>query len=309
MLQPDDKIFIAGARGLVGSHIVAELRERGFNNLLVPAHSDIDLTDPVAVKWFFSVHQPDYVFLCAAKVGGIKANIDQPLEFFLQNLAIQNNVMGCAAEYGTKKLLFLGSSCVYPRDCPQPIKEEYLLTGPFEPAVESYGLAKVCGIRLAQIYHAKGHNFISAMPCNIFGPRDHFNFHSAHVIPGMMTRMQQAKLDKYEAFEVWGRPDTKREFIYARDLANALFVIMNEYNDLEPINAGSGIEIRMDDLAFVMRYITGFDGKILFDPKQPVGTPRKVMDNSKLRALGWLPKTQFEHALRSTYDWFRLNVV
>jgi GDP-L-fucose synthase len=306
-MNKSDRILVAGARGLVGSHLVAALRERGHNNLLVPTHAELDWADPVAAKWYFSVHEPEYVFLCAAKVGGIKANIDQPVEFLLKNLAIQNNVMSNAAEYGTKKLLFLGSSCVYPRDCPQPIKEEYLLTGPFEKAVEAYGLAKVCGTKLAKMYHEAGHCFVSAMPCNLFGPGDNFSEHTGHVVPGMMARMHLAKLENAEFFPAWGLPTTKREFLYAADLAEALIVIMEKYHDAEPINAGSGIEISINELAYVLQVVTGYGGEIRWDTDQPVGTPRKIMDNSKLRSLGWTPKTLLGVALKSTYDWFRLN--
>lgn len=306
-MNKSDKILIAGARGLVGSHLVAALRERGFFNLLVPTHAEIDWADPVQSKYYFSVYEPEYVFLCAAKVGGIKSNIDQPVEFLLKNLAIQNNVMSHAAEYGAKKLLFLGSSCVYPRDCPQPIKEKYLLTGPFEKAVEAYGLAKVCGIKLAQMYHAAGHRFVSAMPCNLFGPRDNFNEHTAHVIPGMMARMHRAKVENAEFFPVWGQPDTKREFLCADDLAEALVLIMESYDHGEPINVGSGVETPMCDLAWAIQSLVRYKGELRWDTTQPVGTPRKVMDISKLRGLGWAPARAFESALQTTYEWFRLN--
>jgi GDP-L-fucose synthase len=306
-MNKSDKILIAGARGLVGSHLVAALRERGFFNLLVPTHAEIDWADPVQSKYYFSVYEPEYVFLCAAKVGGIKSNLDQPVEFLLKNLAIQNNVMSHAAEYGAKKLLFLGSSCVYPRDCPQPIKEEYLLTGPFEKAVEAYGLAKVCGIKLAQMYYAAGHCFVSAMPCNLFGPRDSFNEHTAHVIPGMMARMHRAKVENKEFFQAWGQPNTQREFLYAADLAEALVTIMELYHDDEPINVGSGVETSIRDLAWLIKYVIQYQGEIRWDTTQPVGTPRKVMDISKLQKLGWVPSSTFGLAIQSTYEWFRLQ--
>lgn len=308
MFNLTDKILVAGARGLVGSHLVAALRERGFNNLLVPTRADLDWADPVAAKWYFSVHEPEHVFMCAAKVGGIKANVDEPIEFFLQNIAIQNNIITNAADYGVKKLVFLGSSCVYPRDCAQPIKEEYLLTGPFEKAVEAYGIAKVAGIKLCQWYHRRGHNFVSAMPCNLFGPHDSFDEQTAHIIPGMMARMHRCKVEQATSFAVWGNPGTRREFLCAADLADALITIWEKYDDELPINAGSGIENSIRDVAYALAYIVGYRGEIRWDTEQPVGTPRKVMDNSKLSNLGWSVRTTFGVALKSTYDWFRLNV-
>lgn len=306
MLPLTAKIFVAGAYGLVGSHLVQLLRDWGYTNLLTPRHSELDLTDPVAVKWYFSVHEPEYVYLCAAKVGGIKANVDQPIAFLLQNLAIQNNVITNAADYGVRKLLFLGSSCVYPRDCPQPIKEEYLLTGPFEPAVEAYGIAKVAGIKLCQYYHDRGHDFVSAMPCNLFGPRDNFSDDTSHVLPGLMARMHRARLQQQDLV-VWGDPQTRREFLYAPDLADALFTIMEKYHEREPINVGSAVEMPIIELVNCLRGVVDYRGPVIWDSSKVVGTPRKVMDSTKLRRLGWYPKTLFEHALRHTYRWFVLQ--
>jgi GDP-L-fucose synthase len=307
MLQLTDKIFVAGARGLLGSALVSELRDRGFNTVLTPSHAEGDLTDPAYVAWFFSVHEPKYVFLCAAKVGGIQANIDEPVDFFLKNVQIQNNVISNAAKYGVEKLVFLGSSCVYPRDCPQPIKEEYLLTGPFEKAVEAYGIAKVSGIKLCQWYHQRGHNFVSAMPCNLFGCRDNFDERTAHVIPGMMARMHRAKLAKAETFAVWGRPEITREFLFAPDAAKALMTVMEKYSSPEPINIGDGIEISMRDLAWFIRYVVGYSGHLRWDTDRPTGTPRKVMDVSKIKSLGWSPKYAIGEALKITYDYFDTN--
>jgi GDP-L-fucose synthase len=309
MLLPTDKIFVAGAKGLIGSHIVAELRERGFNNLLVPSHAEGDLEDPVFVKWFFSVHRPDYVFLCAAKVGGLKANINDPLSFFLKNITIQNNVITNAAEYGVKKLLFLGSSCVYPSECQLPIRESALLSGPFGESVEAYGLAKVSGIRLCQWYHDRGHNFVSAMPCNVFGPRDNFEMESAHVVPGMMARMHRCKIEQRKSFTVWGDGSACRELIYAPDLAKALILIMEKYDDREQINAGSSLEVDTAYIACMIRDAVGYRGFIEFDTSQPTGTHRKLMDNFKLRNLGWFPRTSLQSALEATYEWYRLNRV
>lgn len=305
-MEKDAKIFVAGAHGLVGSALTRELFAQGHTNLLVPSHKQADLTDPTFVKWYFSVHQPEYVFLAAAKVGGIKANAENPLQFFLQNLAIETNVIGNASEYGVKKLVFLGSSCIYPKHCPQPIKEEYLLTGAIEPTTEPYALAKICGVKLCQWYKREfGDNFVSAMPCNLFGPRDNFDPHNAHVIPGMMARMHQAKVEGDPCFEVWGDGKAYREFLFAEDLARALVIVMEKYDGLEPINTGSSFELSIRDLAIVMASVVKYDGDLIFNESQPVGTPRKVLDNSKIAALGWTPRVPFMQALATTYEWFK----
>lgn len=302
------KIFVAGPRGLVGSSLVRELRVQGYNNLLTPTHCEGDLRDPVWTKWFFSTHQPEYVFVCAAKVGGIKANDENPLQFFLDNMAIETNVICNASEYGTKKLLFLGSNCIYPKLCEQPIKEEYLLTGSIEPTTEAYALAKICGIRLCEWHRREyGDNFISAMPCNLFGERDNFNEHTAHCLPGMLARLHRAKTEGALTFSVWGNGEQKREFLYAPDLARALIVVMQQYNDAEPINTGSGLELSIKDLATVLAGVVGYTGDLVFDTTQPTGTPRKVLDNSKLAALGWAPQTPFLDAVRTTYEWFKTS--
>lgn len=309
-MNSESKIFVAGARGLVGSSLVAELRKQGYNNLLTPSHAEGDLTDPVFVKWFFSVHQPEYVFLSAARVGGIKDNAAHPLEFFLTNIDIERNVICNAAAYGVKKLLFLGSSCIYPKFCEQPIKEEYLLTGAIEPTTEPYALAKICGIRLCQWFRREhGCNFVSAMPCNLFGPRDNFDLETAHCIPGLMARLHRAKIKGETTFEVWGDGSTRREFLYSEDLARALVLVMEKYDDAEPINTGSGFELTIKDLAIVQSGIVGYVGDLVFNANQPTGTPRKVLDNSKITALGWTPQTPFLEAVRATYDWYKTNVV
>lgn len=307
-MEKTSKIFVAGARGLVGSALVRELRAQGFDNLFTPPHAEADLSDASFVRWYFSVHEPEYVFLCAAKVGGIKANSENPLKFFLENMAIETAVIGAASDYNVKKLVFLGSSCIYPKHCLQPIREEYLLTGAIEPTTEPYALAKICGVRLCQWYQREyGDNFVSAMPCNLFGPRDNFDPHNAHVIPGMMARMHRAKLEDAPAFSVWGDGMQQREFLYAEDLARALIVVMQRYEGTEPINTGSSFELTIKDLAILMAAVVEYDGDIVFDDAQPAGTPRKVLENSKIHKLGWAPIVPFLQALKTTYEWYRLN--
>lgn len=302
MMNKDSRILVTGHRGLVGSALVRELLASGYTNIIRWTREDVNLLDPVAVKWAFSSYVPEYVFHCAARVGGIKDNADNQIEFFLENIQIQNNVITNSAEYGVKKLVFLGSSCVYPRDCVQPIREDALLSGPFEKLVEGYGLAKVCGIRLCQWYHDKGHEFISAMPCNLYGPGDNFNPDTAHAIPGMMFRMHQCKQAGSD-FKVWGDGTARREFLYVDDLARALVLVMNGYHGREQINIGSGVETPIDFLASVIAATIGFDRQnIGFDSAKPTGTPRKIMDGRKIRDLGWAPATPLFRGLEQTYQ-------
>lgn len=304
-MNANSKILVTGHNGLVGSAVVRRLRERGWDQIVTIPRAEVDLRDSAAVRWWFSCHQPEYVFHCAARVGGIAANAADPLGFFQDNLAIQNNVLTEAARYKVQKLLFLGSSCIYPRDCPQPIREEYLLTGALEKTNEAYALAKIAGVMQARWFREQqGKNFVSAFPCNVFGPNDSFNEETAHVVPGIMARMHAAKQRGQDTFYVWGAPNIRREVIFSEDLADALILVMQSYEDGSPINTGSGLEVTMHDLATHIATAVGFKGHIEFDGSRPSGTPRKLLDNSKLLALGFSAKRDFDGSLQETYRSF-----
>jgi len=304
------KILVTGHNGLVGSALVRHLRFNGYRNVLTWPRADVNLTNAEETAWAFSCYQPEYVFHCAARVGGIADNAANPLDFYLSNIAIQNNVIMNAAEYGTKKLLFLGSSCIYPSGCPQPIRESYLMSGKIDDATEPYALAKIGGVRLCKWLHKeRGLPYIAALPCNLHGPRDNFDEKTAHVVPGLIARLHKAKLAGDPTFKVWGTGEAKREFLLAADLASALVLIMRKYNDAtEHINAGSGLELTIKQLAACIARVVGYEGEIQFDPTQLVGVPRKLLDNSKLFGLGWTPNTEFFDGLRQTYRWFLTNV-
>lgn len=300
------KILVLGHNGLVGSALVRHLRLHGYDRPIIWPRKDIGLRDPAAVKWAFSAYLPEYVFLCAAKVGGIQANASNQVEFFVDNMAIETNVLMNASEYGVRKLVFLGSSCIYPKECPQPIKESYLLTGPIEPTTEPYALAKVSGVRLCQWLHCeRGDNFVSAMPCNLFGTGDNFHEETAHIIPGMMARMHRAKVEGSPAFKVWGDGTAQRELLFAEDLAEALLVVMRHYEDPTiAINTGSGLELTVAQIAKCIARVVGYEGQIQFDPSRLTGTQRKILDNTKIFKLGWSPKHEFFDSLRLTYAWY-----
>lgn len=310
-MELDAKILVTGSRGLVGSAVMRRLFSLGYTNVIEAESDDgrIDLRDPQRVNWFFSCHEPEYVFHCAARVGGIKGNAENQRIFLTDNLAIQNNVLMNAAEYNTKKLVFLGSSCIYPRDCPQPIKEEYLLAGPLEKTNEGYALAKIAGLKLCEyLRQERGCNFVTVMPCNLFGPNDNFDAHAGHVVPGMMARMHSAKVTGQNTFGIWGDGTATRELMYSDELADALMTVMDLYDELEPINAGSGREMTMLEIAQEIAFAVRYDGTLIFDPSQPSGTPRKILDSSRLRALGWKPDVATAWPLQKTYEHFLTTI-
>lgn len=302
MLQKDGKFFVAGHRGLVGSAICRALRRAGYERLCLRSHAELDLLEQEAVRDFFAAERPDYVVLAAARVGGIHANAAYPAQFIYENLQIQNNVIHCAWQHKVKKLLFLGSSCIYPKLCPQPIREEHLLTGPLEPTNEPYALAKISGIRMCQAYRAQyGFDAISAMPTNLYGTGDNYHPENSHVIPALIRRFHEAKVTGRKAVRIWGTGTPLREFLHADDMAEACVFLMERYAEAEHINVGSGQELSIMDVARLTARVVGFDGEILTDPARPDGTPRKLMDSGRLFALGWRPRITLEDGLRAAY--------
>lgn len=300
-----EPIFIAGHRGLVGSAIFRNFCANGYERLLTRTHSELDLTQPGAVRGFFETERPAGVILAAAKVGGIKANNDFPVEFLLTNLKIQNNVIEAAHEFGVRKLLFLGSSCIYPKFSPQPIAEASLLTGALEPTNEWYALAKIAGIKLCQAYARQyADNFISAMPTNMYGPGDNFDLQSSHVLPALIRKAHEAKLSGQTSMTVWGTGTPRREFLYSDDLAEACRFLFENYNSPEIINVGCGQDVTIAELAQLVCEVVGFKGELVFDPTKPDGTPRKLMDNSRITQLGWAPKVSLREGIAQTYRWF-----
>ena len=298
-------IYVAGHRGLVGGGICRALRRAGYENLLIRTHAELDLCDQTAVRAFFAEYRPDYVILAAAKVGGIYANATYPAEFIYQNLQIQNNVIDSAYRNGAKKLLFLGSSCIYPKLCPQPIKEEYLLTGPLESTNDAYALAKIAGIKMCQAYRKQyGFDAISAMPTNLYGPGDNYHPENSHVIPALIRRFHEAKLAGAENVFIWGSGRPRREFLYIDDLADALLFLMKHYSDKEHVNVGRGSDVTIMELAKFVARAVGYEGDILTDPTKPDGTPQKLLDVGKLTALGWQAQTVLQDGLAATYHWF-----
>lgn len=305
MMEKTDKIYVAGHRGLVGGALVRRLREAGYENLIMRTHAQLDLRDQEAVAAFFAQERPDYVFLAAAKVGGIRANIHYPAQFIYDNLMIQANVIHHAYVHGVKKLLFLGSSCIYPKFCPQPMKEEYLLDGKLEPTNEPYAVAKIAGIKMCQAYNRQhGSRFISVMPTNLYGPGDNFHPQDSHVIPGLMRRFHEAKVSGAAEVVVWGTGSPRREFLYVDDLADACLFLMNLYEEGEIINVGVGEDLTIAELAQLVAEIVGFKGRLVFDPSHPDGTPRKLLDISRITRMGWQAKTPLVKGLRQTYAWF-----
>lgn len=308
-MDKHDPIFIAGHQGLVGSAIVRCLQQRGFHNLLTRSHAELDLTNQAAVRDFFADLSPAYVFMAAAKVGGIHANATYPADFIYNNLQIQTHCIDAAWRSGVKKLLFLGSSCIYPKVAPQPIKEEYLLTGPLEPTNEWYAVAKIAGIKLCQAYRRQyGFNAINAMPTNLYGPGDNFHLENAHVLPALMRRFHEAKEQQEPTVTIWGTGAARREFLHVDDLADACLFLMEQYAQEEVINLGTGVDLTIAELALLLKRVVGYPGEILFDHSKPDGMMKKLLDLSKMSALGWQPSRTLEAGVQETYRWF-LNQV
>lgn len=296
------RVYVAGHRGLVGSAIWRELGAQGFSHLIGRARTEVDLLDSLAVDAFYRVEKPEYVFIAAAKVGGIYANDTQPASFLYENLEIQNNLIHAAYRHGVKKLLFLGSSCIYPKFAPQPLKEDYLLTGPLEPTNEWYAVAKIAGIKLCEAYRRQfGCNFISAMPTNMYGPNDNYDPKYSHVVPGLIRKFYEAKVRGDKAVLCWGTGAPLREFLYADDLARACVFLMDNYNEEQFINVGFGSDVSIKELAELIKRIVGFPGGIEWDTSIADGTPRKLMDSSRLFALGWRPRIDLETGIRLAY--------
>jgi len=299
-------IFVAGHRGMVGSALVRALQAAGFENLILRDRGELDLTRQADVEHFFAAARPEYVFMAAAKVGGILANDSLPANFIYDNLAIQTNVIDAACRNGTRKLLFLGSSCVYPRLAPQPITEASLLTGPLEPTNEWYALAKIAGIKMCEAYRKQyGFNSISVMPTNLYGPEDNFDLTSSHVLPALLRKFHEAAERGSPTVEVWGSGAPRREFLHVDDLAAACLFLMERLDAAGWINIGAGTELTIAELARTLARVTGFQGEIRFDSSKPDGTPRKLLDSSRITGLGWAPRIGLEAGLRSTYDWYR----
>ncbi|RNI35427.1 GDP-L-fucose synthase [Hanamia caeni] len=306
-MEKNSKIYVAGHRGLVGSAIVRKLEKEGYQNLILRTSSQVDLRDQQAVKDFFEKEKPEYVFMAAAKVGGINANNTHPAEFLYDNLCIQNNVIHQSYKNQVKKLLFLGSSCIYPKNAPQPIKEEYLLSGYLEPTNDAYAIAKIAGIKMCQSYHKQyGSNFISAMPTNLYGPGDNYDLKNSHVLPALLRKFHEAK-EKGEAnVTIWGTGKPRREFLHSDDLAEACLFLMEHYNDPAIINIGVGKDISIGEMAQMIKKISGYNGELIFDTSMPDGTFQKLLDVSKLNALGWQAKIGFEEGLKKTYEEYQL---
>ncbi|MDT8283100.1 MAG: GDP-L-fucose synthase [Gammaproteobacteria bacterium] len=307
-MNKDKKIYVAGHRGMVGSAITQQLSDTGFKNIVSRTSKELDLTNQAAVNSFFETEKPDYVFLSAAKVGGIFANDTYPAEFIRDNLLIQTNVIDAAYKNGVTKLLFLGSSCIYPKMAKQPISEDQLLTGPLEPTNEWYAIAKIAGIKMCQAYRKQyGFNAISLMPTNLYGTGDNFHLENSHVIPALIRKFHDAKMNNVDSVEVWGTGKAKREFIDVKDLAEAAVFLMQNYNEAEIVNVGTGVDVSIAELADLVKDVTGFAGNINYDTSKPDGTPRKLLDVSKLHRLGWKEKISLEDGLKNAYQWFLDN--
>lgn len=307
-MNKDGKIYVAGHRGLVGSAIVRNLEAKGYTNIIKKTHEELDLTNQEATRKFFEDERPEYVFLAAAKVGGINANNTYPADFIYENLMIQNNVIKAAHDFKTTKLLFLGSTCIYPKMAPQPIKEEYLLSGYLEPTNEAYAIAKIAGLEMCKFFKRQyGDNLISCMPTNLYGPNDNFDLNTSHVLPALIRKFHEAKVNNLPQVEVWGTGKPLREFLYIDDMADACVFLMENYDGEGHVNIGTGDEISIGELAQLIKRIVGYEGDIVFNTNMPDGTPRKLTDVSKLHGLGWRHKIELEEGIRLTYEWFREN--
>ena len=308
-MQKDAKFYVAGHRGMAGSAIVRRLRAGGYDNILARTRAELDLTDQAAVSAFMDGEKPEYIFLAAGKVGGIHANNTYRAEFIYENLMMEANIIHAAHQTGVNRLLFLGSSCIYPRNCPQPIKEEYLLSGPLEPTNEPYAIAKIAGIKLCESYNRQyGRQFVSVMPTNLYGPNDHYDLANSHVLPALLRKAHEAKLRGDAKLEVWGSGKPRREFLHVDDMADACIFVMEGGITEGPYNVGTGSDVTIRELAETIVEVAGFEGKLAFDASKPDGTPRKLLDVSKLRLRGWTAKVSLEAGVRSTYGSFLLEL-
>lgn len=304
----DAKIYVAGHRGLVGSAIVRNLEEKGYTNIICRTHKELDLTNQEAVRAFFEQERPEYVFLAAAKVGGIHANNTYPADFIYDNLMIQNNVIKAAHDFKIKKLLFLGSTCIYPKMAPQPIKEEYLLTGALEETNEAYAVAKIAGLEMCKFFKRQyGDNFISCMPTNLYGPNDNFDLKNSHVLPALIRKFHEAKVNNSDVVEVWGTGTPLREFLYVDDMADACVFLMENYDGEQHVNIGTGEEVSIRELAETVKEVVGFEGELVFNTEMPDGTPRKLTTVDKLHSLGWSHKVSLNRGIKLAYTWFLEN--
>jgi GDP-L-fucose synthase len=304
------KIYVAGHRGMVGSAIVRKLKKDGYKNLIYADKAKLDLTNLMEVQTFIKSEKPDYVFLAAAKVGGILSNRDFPADYFFENLKIELNVIQSSYENSVKRLCFLGSTCIYPRDAAQPLKEDCLLTGPLEKTNEAYAIAKIAGIKMCEFYNKQfGTNFLMAMPTSIYGINDNFDPVSGHVIPALITKLHEAKIQNLPQLSIWGSGQAQREFMHSDDLASALVFLMKNYHDNSIINIGIGTDYKIIEIVDILCEIIGYDGEIVCDLSKPDGTPRKLVDSSKLRSLGWEPKLNFKQGLQEIYNWYKSNKI
>jgi len=308
-MEKDSKIYIAGHRGLVGSAIMRRLKAEGYKNLLTHTHAELDLTRQEKVEGFFHEERPDYVFLAAARVGGIYANNTYPAEFIYSNLTIQTNVIHASYLFEVKKMLFLGSSCIYPKNCHQPMKEEYLLSGPLEPTNEPYAVAKIVGIKMCQAYNRQyGTNFLSVMPTNLYGPNDNFDLKTSHVLPALIRKFHEAKIKGLSEVEIWGTGSPRREFLHVDDLADACLFLIKNYNKSKIINIGAGKDLTIKELAEMIARIVGFEGRLVFNSIKPDGMPKKLLDVSRLHSFGWRARIGLEQGIAKTYKWYVENV-